>query len=661
MRTHFGAQKISLVGTRRYSEHMTVKLARTLRRLIAPGSSRISAVLLAAVMLATVLSAPGTAMAQGGASWSVEHFEPAPDQGNNILSTVSSRLLPHLMPSFGLFVHYAKDPLVYRRANDSDSVGSKVIEHQVFGEMWASLGLFDWVNISIMMPLVLHSEGAGLEAAGVSGFAAGDMRIIPKVKIVDWQESGGFGLALAADIYVPTGNTDAYRGDGVARIQPRLILDGHNGFFQVSANFAYQTRPRRNPVGPNGVPSGMVYDDVFRWSLGVAIPTVDEMQILLNAYGNFQIDSDKNPYTNENSETRLASPIDALAALQFRLPYELVLTAGGGLGFNRAAGSPEYRAFFSFSYTPSAMDRDGDGIRDAVDKCPERPEDFDEFQDDDGCPENDNDGDGIQDDDDQCPTIPEDMDDFEDEDGCPEGDNDGDGIQDAQDNCPTLPEDMDNFEDSDGCPEDDNDKDGIPDVTDKCPLVPEDKDGFQDLDGCPDLDNDGDGIPDTTDKCPLEKETVNGFKDDDGCPDKKPAKAAKPIGRVKVTGLKIEITDKVYFRTGKAEIKSISYSLLKEVATVIRRNPQVTKVRIEGHTDNRGGAGYNRRLSNMRAKAVRRFLINEGVSSLRLEAQGYGEDRPRESNSTRQGRKNNRRVEFSILSINGKPVKENAK
>ncbi|CAN5639386.1 hypothetical protein BH11MYX1_BH11MYX1_19480 [soil metagenome] len=116
----------------------------------------------------------------------------------------------------------------------------------------------------------------------------------------------------------------------------------------------------------------------------------------------------------------------------------------------------------------------------------------------------DRDGDGIPDREDKCPNEPEDKDMFQDDDGCPDLDNDGDGIPDDKDKCPLDPEDRDGFQDDDGCPDLDNDGDGIPDRNDRCPSEAEDKDGFQDLDGCPDLDNDGDGIPDAKDKCPLE-------------------------------------------------------------------------------------------------------------------------------------------------------------
>ena len=93
----------------------------------------------------------------------------------------------------------------------------------------------------------------------------------------------------------------------------------------------------------------------------------------------------------------------------------------------------------------------------------------------------DRDGDGIPDVRDKCPDAPEDKDGFEDEDGCPDLDNDKDGILDTKDKCPNEPEDFDGFEDEDGCPDLDNDQDGVPDASDKCPNEP----GPASEDGCP--------------------------------------------------------------------------------------------------------------------------------------------------------------------------------
>jgi hypothetical protein len=100
-----------------------------------------------------------------------------------------------------------------------------------------------------------------------------------------------------------------------------------------------------------------------------------------------------------------------------------------------------------------AGDPDGDGLRGEDDDCPDRPEDLDGFEDEDGCPDPDNDGDGVLDLIDLAPNLPEDIDGYEDEDGRPDLDNDNDGIADANDLCPDRAEDFDGFEDGDGCPE----------------------------------------------------------------------------------------------------------------------------------------------------------------------------------------------------------------
>jgi hypothetical protein len=133
--------------------------------------------------------------------------------------------------------------------------------------------------------------------------------------------------------------------------------------------------------------------------------------------------------------------------------------------------------------------------------------------------ESDRDGDGIGDHVDRCPELAEDLDGHADHDGCPELDNDGDGIPDARDACPGEREDRDGYQDDDGCPELDNDQDGVPDQRDGCPDAPEDLDGFEDADGCPDPDNDMDDVPDREDACPDQAEDHDGDRDDDGCPD----------------------------------------------------------------------------------------------------------------------------------------------
>ena len=194
---------------------------------------------------------------------------------------------------------------------------------------------------------------------------------------------------------------------------------------------------------------------------------------------------------------------------------------------SKTAFSPTLNIVYYWNFKKKAPDQDRDGIPDAIDKCPTKPETKNGYQDKDGCPdkiENDRDGDGILDSQDKCPDQPETVNGFEDEDGCPDvGDRDKDGLMDDKDQCPDQPETVNGYLDDDGCPENpqDLDGDGILNESDKCPKEPETKNGFMDEDGCPEDPNDidRDGIPNDKDKCPKEPETVNGYMDDDGCPE----------------------------------------------------------------------------------------------------------------------------------------------
>lgn len=283
---------------------------------------------------------------------------------------------------------------------------------------------------------------------------------------------------------------------------------------------------------------------------------------------------------------------------------------------------------------PADKDKDDDGVLDENDACPEIPGPA-KFL---GCP--DRDGDGLADNVDKCPDAPEDFDEYEDADGCPEEqDRDGDGVQDAQDRCPQVPGPRENA----GCPLEDQDRDEILDKNDKCPTDPEDKDQFEDEDGCPDVDNDKDGILDVNDKCRDLPETKNGYVDDDGCPDINPELVVvnRELG-------KIEIKQKVYFDTGKATIKKVSFQLLNEVAEALRANPSM-EVLVEGHTDAVGSDLTNMKLSNARANSVRTYLVQQGIDSTRLTSLGFGETRPISDNDTPDGREANRRVEFTIV------------
>jgi outer membrane protein OmpA-like peptidoglycan-associated protein len=300
---------------------------------------------------------------------------------------------------------------------------------------------------------------------------------------------------------------------------------------------------------------------------------------------------------------------------KLRSGMTFALAAGPGLA--RGIGAPDYRLLAMLGWAkpeaepaprieprPVIVDSDGDGLLDPEDKCPKEPEDKDAFQD---------------------------------EDGCADPDNDGDGVLDVADGAPLDPEDKDSFEDADGVPDPDNDKDGILDVADGAPNEPEDKDAFEDEDGVPDPDNDRDTVADVSDDCP----TAPGKPENKGCP---------IAVRIDNQAGRILILKKVEFATNKDVILPRSFPLLEEVAATIAANPQLKRLRVEGHTDSDGPDAYNLDLSRRRAKSVVKWLVDIAkVDPSRLEGHGCGEYVPLASNKTKAGKQENRRVEFFIL------------
>jgi outer membrane protein OmpA-like peptidoglycan-associated protein len=158
------------------------------------------------------------------------------------------------------------------------------------------------------------------------------------------------------------------------------------------------------------------------------------------------------------------------------------------------------------------------------------------------------------------------------------------------------------------------------------------------LRGCASKDTDTDSVADHLDNCPTEK----GEAANQGCPPQQEQLVAIQKG-------KLEIKQAVFFATNKAIIQRRSFKMLDQVARVLRQHPEIEKVVIEGHSDNVGNAEANRKLSLARAQSVKDYLVKKGVEATRLEAKGYGPDRPLLSNATAKGRAANRRVAFTIV------------
>ncbi len=268
--------------------------------------------------------------------------------------------------------------------------------------------------------------------------------------------------------------------------------------------------------------------------------------------------------------------------------------------------------FAGLTFKFGAKDADGDGIYDKYDACPETagPKEFN------GCP--DSDGDKIIDKDDACPTEAG-LAEFN---GCP--DTDKDGVADKDDACP----DEAGVKTLGGCP--DADGDGIADKADKCPEVK----GPKENGGCPWPDRDGDKVLDKDDKCPDTAGTVAN----QGCPEVTD-EAIKKLNDYAKT---------ILFDTAKDSFQKQTYPVLEAITSILKEYPTAS-FSIEGHTDSDGKDAANQTLSENRASAVKGYLVEHGIASSRLTSAGYGETKPIDSNKTKAGKANNRRVEVKLV------------
>lgn len=192
----------------------------------------------------------------------------------------------------------------------------------------------------------------------------------------------------------------------------------------------------------------------------------------------------------------------------------------------------------------------------------------------------------------------------------------------------------------------DTDKDRLPDDIDMCPAAPEDGKGSNPDDGCPETlnDADSDGVLDAEDACPHEPGPRSEDPAKNGCPEF--------IRRGKDSDL-IEVLQEVEFAFDRADLLPRAFPILNEVVRLLRVNPDIELVRIEGHTDDVGTDKYNDELSQSRANSVMRYLTTRGIVPERLAAEGVGKRRPLEQGTTAAARQKNRRVEFHIVKQKG--------
>jgi OmpA-OmpF porin, OOP family len=533
------------------------------------------------------LLAPAAASAQASmtqASGALDRFDPAP-AGDTFFAVQSADVVGRLRLAASLTASYAHDPLVLREISNGKTLSW--VASQALLHVQASAEILGRLKLSLDVPVML-AEG------GTSGTLGPFAEEAPSGGGVGDLRAGARIALLHQDGLVPA----------AALTFSLWFPSGKASSFEGAGGFRYQP----------GVALGATYTHlVWGATVGARFSSAEAETLIGSqivgtlgvaarwrgltvgpeAFFGFDLGDTRTSIvsgaTGTNAEILLGAHYEVG-------PVTFGLGAGPGLG--EGPGTPRYRLLASVGGSFDALPVVAEGGGATNDTGAARPKPAE-----------------------PGPTPPVDT--------------DGDGVPDAEDACPTIVGDATPGAYRRGCPPD-RDHDGIFDRDDACPDVPGVASDDPSKNGCP-ADSDGDGIPDDKDACPYEKGPPNADPKLNGCPT-----------AVRVEGTQIIILQQVNFATGRAEIKSESFGLLEQVASVLLQHPEIARVAVDGHTDSQGSDKANVNLSERRAISVVTWLTGHGVDARRLEARGFGPRRPIADNKTEAGRAKNRRVEFQI-------------
>lgn len=593
----------------------------------------------AALLLAlggAALLQPGRATAQSSPGAALDLFHPAP-AGSEWLALDSLDLRGRLRPAARLLFEYAHDPLVLYNADGSRR--SVPVRHQTWLDLGASLTFLDRFRVSLELPVAVYQRGdsstfQGLRIDPLSKGGVGDLWVAGDVRIL-----GAYGdaLTLAGGVAVllPTGSRVNLLGNGKAGVEPRLLAAGYSGVFAWAARLGFAVQ--------SGEIADVHFNDEIRFAASAGLRLASG-RLLVGP----ELHGAADVGTSGGQARTAALEVDLGGHYAFAADWRVGFSVGTGLA--RSAGVPNLRVLTSVGWAPAfaaprapppappPADRDGDGMSDARDLCPDVP--IGEHPDPDrpGCPDGDSDHDGVLDHDDACPAVPAGQHPSAVKRGCPDADGDEDGVFDADDACPEVPAGQNPDPAKRGCPNTDRDEDGVFDSADACPEVAAGSRPDPKKPGCPLPDRDGDGVPDEIDACP----------DEPGAPMPDPKRNGCP-GLVKVQNEQIVILQQVHFAKDQDVILGSSEPVLAAVANALKAMPEIKRVSIEGHTDSQGTPPWNLDLSQRRANSVKAWLVRRGIAESRLESHGFGQARPIAGNETPEGRAANRRVEFRIV------------
>lgn len=560
-------------------------------------------------------------------------FRPSLDAKNTLWTNDSLRA-PNKYTFGKAMLHYANDPVVYVR-NDGERT-------ELVSGIWQLDAMVGHtrgpVRFGLQLPVYLRSFGEA--AGGESGL--GDLALDVKLTALD-RKVKPVGLALGGRVFVPTATVDAPLGNAKLGWEIEAIVDKElTEKWLLAAN-----------VGTRGVPTveleNLTWDDqiFLRGGLGYTMRP-DQLGLSAEVASQFNYNDFSNP---------AGRPVEGLLGFWSRLTPNLMLRGGAGGGLNSGLGAPKYRVMLGLGFEPGLIsDRDGDGVFDDVDSCPDTPEDVDNFEDSDGCPEATPvtvkvvDGDGAE--------VP----------GATwtQGSASGTSGESLE-----LDQGKYSFSASAQSFGENTIEKSIPggagvEVVIELGMLP----GSLIVTA---VDEEGNGIPDAIwthaslspggEKAGVAFEanpgdydlvvSAPGFRQMTGTAlvvseEQVEVQVVLVPAKVEISAERIDIQDSVYFEVNKDIIKSESFELLDEVAETLIAHPELTLIRIEGHTDSRGAADANKELSQRRAEAVRTYLVSKGVEAERLEALGYGEEKPLERGSSQAAYAKNRRVDFFV-------------
>jgi len=395
------------------------------------------------VLVATLAVIAGGERA-GHAQAAVGLLHPAPG-AEALLAVPAAACAGHLAWQAGVGLDYARDVLV---GTSSRSSVARPVADRVATELWGTLGLFERFDLAVALPAALSQRADRYAwSTDAGGAGLGDLRVLARASALRTAAHAGFGLATQVELTVPTATGAPLLGEDGVTITPWLLADWRSaGGVLIALRAGYLVRRATRF-------EDLRFDDEVRVGLGTELPlgwqSLSALAELASGAG-----------LGDAATTARRLPVEVAGAVRWRSAAGVVLTLGAGSGLSEGYGAPSMRAFVAIAVGPgratsgpvaeaaaapptevpvpvplpvaplsaAAFDRavadqpdaDRDGLVASADRCPDRPEDRDGFDDDDGCPDPDNDGDGVPDTDDRCPREAEVVNGVDDGDGCPD-------------------------------------------------------------------------------------------------------------------------------------------------------------------------------------------------------------------------------------------------